>query len=87
MKFDAKTLFAQNAQEFADAAGIPESSNAFYENHISPAVEKDYRRGRDLEAGYLAAISDYQRDGFIIGFKAAVQLLTSCMASGTIVRE
>jgi len=77
--FDVNVLFDSNAVAFADAAGTPGSSDAFQEKYITPLFEEKHRQGREMEAAYLAAACDYQRGGFIIGFKAAVQLLADCM--------
>ena len=78
MLLDAETIFDRNLTAFSTAAGTPDSSKNFRREYIAPALESCYRDGAALEAAYGAVISDYQRNGFIIGFKAAVQLLMSC---------
>ena len=75
---DIKGLFDCNADAFAAAAGTPESSDAFMEKYISPVFEENHQQGREMEAAYLEAICDYQRDGFVVGFKTAANLLTDC---------
>lgn len=78
MLLNAESIFNKDYVGFSNAAGIPESSDKFYKKYILPAFEKCFEDGSDFEAAYGEVISDYQHDGFIAGFKAAVQLLLSC---------
>ena len=67
---------------FSEEIGTPEASERFQEQFITPEFEADTQSGWEMEAAYLDAVCAYQRDGFITGFKAAVQLLMSCMPDG-----
>ena len=85
MKFDAGMIFDGNEAAISAAMGTPESATSFRERFIEPALiacsqtgQKEYSpKQDDLQAAFWAAVCDYQRGGFIQGFKAAVQLLTS----------
>ena len=76
---NARKIFDDAHADFAEMAGTPESAKAFYKNHIEPAYAENRAKGAALEAAYGEAVAEYQRDAFIMGFEAAVQLiLTSC---------
>ena len=77
---DAKAIFDHNHANFAAEAGTPESAETFRKAYITPVFETNRSEGMKIESAYGEVIADYQRDGFIVGFNAAVQLLTSCMS-------
>jgi hypothetical protein len=79
---DPGTIFDMNEAAFSLEAGTPESAERFHREHITPALEANYEAGTELESAYRKATGDCQRDGFIVGFKAAVQLLVCCMPGG-----
>ncbi|MCL2338205.1 MAG: hypothetical protein FWC60_12405 [Firmicutes bacterium] len=76
---DAAAVFNANQADFSSEAGTPESSNVFHEEFINPAYERNRAEGLAMSAAYGSAIADYQRDGFIVGFNAAMQLVMGCM--------
>jgi len=75
--FNAGTIFDSNLGLFSDIAGKPESADAFWKGYIDPAFNRSHKEGLDIEAAFLETTADYQRDGFIVGFNAALQLLAS----------
>ncbi|MDR0326578.1 MAG: hypothetical protein LBI19_10870 [Oscillospiraceae bacterium] len=79
MILDAGTIFDRNEAAYSAAMGTPESSGRFREQYIDPAFETDTRAGQKIEAAFWGAVCEYQREGFITGFKAAAQLLMGCM--------
>jgi len=81
MLFDAGTIFDRNAVAFDEAIGTPESSLIFREEYIAPIIEASSQDGRKMEAAYMAAVCDCQREGFIVGFRAVVQLMIDCMST------
>jgi len=82
MLLNAGKIFDGNHTALSNAAGTPKSAESFRRVYIDPIFAADYHKGAEIEAAYGEVISDYQRDGFIIGFNTAVQLLTSCMSDG-----
>ena len=83
---DAGTIFDSNEAAFSAAMGTLDSAVFFRERYLDPATEADFKTGFEIEGAFLNAVCEYQREGFIIGFKAAVQLLMECMPSGAAVR-
>ena len=79
MLLDVGTIFDKNEATFSTAMGTPESAATFREQYIRPTFEVCRQDGQKIQAAFWAAVCDYQREGFITGFKAAVQLLTECM--------
>jgi hypothetical protein len=79
---DPGTIFDTNEEAFSLEAGTPKSAERFHREHIAPVFEADYEVGTELECAYNKAVDDWQRDGFIVGFRAAVQLLVCCMPGG-----
>ena len=79
MKLDAGKIFDTNEVAISAGMGTPASAEYFREGFIDLVSKVDNRVGRELEAAFLEAICDYQREGFIIGFKSAFQLLMDCM--------
>jgi|GEM_PF-2766638 len=82
MLFDAGTIFDGNVTEFDEAIGTPESLSAFREEYIAPVIKASSQDGREMEAAFWAVMCDCQRESFIVGFRAAVQLMTDCMLPG-----
>jgi len=79
MILSAGNIFDSNAVAISEAMGTPESVESFRGEYITPTFEKDSHAGQAIEAAFMTACCDYQRGGFIQGFKAAVQLLSECM--------
>ena len=79
MLLDAGTIFDRNEAAYSAAMGTPESAAAFREQYIEPTFEASSQDGQEIQAAFWAAVCDYQREGFITGFKATVQLLMCCM--------
>ena len=77
---DAGKIFDHNHANFSTEAGTPESAETFRKAYITPVFERNRSEGMAIESAYGEVIADYQRDGFIVGFNAAVQLLTNCMS-------
>ena len=75
-------LFNINAVAISSAAGTPASSTAFRERYIDPVFVEDRSKAFELDMAYGEVISDYQRDGFAIGFRMAVQLMADCLPGG-----
>lgn len=75
MMLDAGMIFDNNATRFSLEAGTPKSAEAFRERYITPAYARSYEEGTAIEEAYGDAIRDYQRDGFIVGFRAVILLL------------
>jgi len=69
---DAGKVFDGRADDFYLAMGTPKCAESFRKKYIVPAGDVV-----DAEFGYL--IGRYQREGFVTGFRAAVQLLMGCM--------
>ena len=67
MTFDAGKVFDSNQAMFSDMAGNPDSAGKFYQSFIEPAFERGHAEGRAIESAFYETVSDYQRDGFIIG--------------------
>ncbi|MDR1066728.1 MAG: hypothetical protein LBL35_04770 [Clostridiales bacterium] len=78
MSFNAHAIFDANHVKFSNMAGTPKSSDAFHGAYITPAYKRSTDEGVAIDTAYGEVISDYQRDGFIVGFNAAIQLLMSC---------
>jgi len=76
---DVGTIFDRNEAAFSAAMGTPESAKNFQEQYITPTLEAHRQDGQEIQAAFWAAVCDYQREGFITGFKAAAQLLIGCM--------
>ena len=79
MLLDAGMIFDRNEAAFSAAMGTPESVEHFREQYITPTLEASSQDGQEIQAAFWDAVCDYQREGFITGFKAAVQLLMNCM--------
>ena len=79
MLLDAGTIFDRNEAVISAAMGTPESAELFREQYITPTLEASSQDGQEIQAAFWAAVCDYQREGFITGFKAAVQLLMGCI--------
>jgi len=77
--FDVKKVFDSNHSCFSLEAGTPTSSKVFRKKYIDPAFERNHNEGFEIESAYGKVIVDYQRDSFIVGFKAAVQLMLDCI--------
>ena len=77
--FDVKGVFNSNLSRFGDEAGTPISSEVFHEKYITPAYKRSHAEGFAMESAYGKVITDYQSDGFIVGFRAAVQLMIDCV--------
>ena len=86
MFFNARELFDGNHIKFSNIAGTPESSRAFTAAFINPAYKRSQSEGSAIDVAYGEAIADYQRDGFIVGFNVAIQLMASC-ASGYLQKD
>ena len=76
--FDARKVFDGNHAAFSIEAGTPISSIDFRKEYITPAYERSNEEGAAIDEAYGLSISDYQRDGFVVGFNAAMQLFMSC---------
>ena len=79
--FDAKRIFDSNLTHFSNLAGTPKSAEVFQDEYILPAYKRRTGEGTALDEAYGEAIADFQRDGFVVGFNTAVQLLMGCMSS------
>jgi len=79
MEMSAGQIFDCNHDVISDEMGTPESVNYFREQYITPAFEKSYETGQMIQDAFWQAVCDYQRSGFIQGFKAGVQLINDCM--------
>ena len=79
-EFNAGAIFDSLHEEFTIKIGVPRSAAFFCEQHIEMDVSntadglKQYNeRYRD----YWESLCEVQRESFIVGFNAALQLLTS----------
>ena len=80
MLLSAETIFDRYLDEICTEMGIPESAGYFDEHFITPAREKDAEAGEEMYRAFWMCMSDFQREAYIFGFKAAVQLLAGCVA-------
>ena len=77
MILDVGAIFDKSAAAFDAEIGILESSSAFSTKYIESVSDADIQR--EMDSAYMLAICDSQREGFIVGFRAAVQLMANCM--------
>ena len=82
MLLDAGSIFDKYEAELSSEIGTFESVSAFRKEYITPTFEADSRAGQEIEAAFLEAITDNQRESFIVGFKTAIQLIMSCTPGG-----
>ena len=82
MLLDAGAIFDAQPETFSKAMGTPQSAEYFSTTYIDHAFEESHKSGTEMQAAFWAVVCDYQREGFITGFKAAAQLLMGCMPGG-----